>query len=334
MTGGSSCAKRRGSAARAARHLRPTGARAPRSKPLSTTVKARVLIVLLLATLPPIAGCEAESRRAQVETLSEQDSDLLLAAHLPDWAPDGWQAVGPTEEYTPASLFEYINGGAAFYLGYAFSGCAVRRYESAGQKVTVELYDMGSPADAYGVFHWDLASERPPVGDGACYEAGLLKLWTGRFFLRLLAEREQVGTLTGLTSLAQAVTALLPGGDGLPGVARRAEDAGLAADSLRYFHRLETLNAIRYYDAWQHLGLAAETEAIWGELPRGGEALVIWYPTAEAARRAASAAREALERESADVFAITHRERMLVVVLGMDEPVEAEAEASHLADLI
>ncbi len=293
-----------------------------------------MLIVLLLATCPLVVGCRAEPRRAQGETSSEQGSALFLAAHLPDRAPGGWQAVGTTEEYTSVNLFEYMNGGAAFYLGYAFGGCAVRRYESAGQKVTVELYDMGSPADAYGVFHWDLAAERPPVGEGACYEAGLLKLWTGRFFLRLLAEREQGGTLTGLTSLARAVTASLPGGAGRPSVVRRAEDAGLTADSLRYFHRLETLNAIGYYESWQHLNLAAETEAVWGELPGGGEVLAIWYPTAEAARRAGSAVAEALARESAGVFSIARREKALVIVLGTGDLTEAQAEARRLADLM
>ena len=193
---------------------------------------------------------------------------------------------------------------------------------------------MGSPADAYGVFHWDLAAERPAVGEGACYEAGLLKLWTGRFFLRLLAEREQEGTLTGLTSLARAVTASLPGGAGRPSVVRRAEDAGLIVDSLRYFHRLETLNAIGYYESWQHLELAAETDAVWGELPKGGEVLVVWYPTGDAARRAGSAVAKALARESAGVFSIARREEMLVIVLGTGELTVAQAEAQRLADLM
>ncbi len=297
-------------------------------------MKARLLIMLLLSTFPLVVGCRAEPRRAQSETSSEQGSDLFLAAYLPDRAPGGWQAVGPSEEYTSANLFEYINGGAAFYLGYAFGGCAVRHYEGSGQKVTVELYDMGSAADAYGVFHWDLAAERPAVGEGACYEAGLLKLWTGRFFLRLLAEREQVGTLTRLTSLAGAVTASLPDGGGRPSVVRRAEEAGLTGDSLRYFHRLETLNSIRYYESWQHLELAAETEAVWGERPGGGEVLAIWYPTADAARRAGSAVAEALAREGAGVFSIARREEILVIVFGTGELAEAQAEARRLADLM
>jgi hypothetical protein len=298
-------------------------------------MNTRLLAALVLAALlPAVTGCRVEPPQAGAEAPSAQDPSPALVAHLPDRAPGGWQAVGPAKEYTSASLFEYIDGGAAFYLGYDFRGCAVRRYRNAGEEVTVELYDMSTPADAYGVFHWDMAAERPPVGDGACYEAGLLKLWSGQFFVRLLAEREREGTRAGLVALAQRALASLPSAEEPPLLIRRAENAGLAADSLRYFHRLETLHAIRYDEAWQHLGLSAETEAVWGDLEEGGSALMIRYPTADEARRAASATKEALAREGVEAFAIARSDTRLVIVLGTGVPAEAQAAADRLAALI
>jgi hypothetical protein len=298
-------------------------------------MNTRLLAALVLvALLPTVTGCRAEPPRAAAEAPPAQGPSPTLVAHLPDQAPGGWQAVGPAKEYTSASLFEYIDGGAAFYLGYGFGGCAVRRYRNASEEVTVELYDMGTPADAYGVFHWDMAAERPPVGDGACYEAGLLKLWRGRFFVRVLAEREREGTRARLIALAQSALASLSATGEPSLLIRRAENAGLAADSLRYFHRLETLHAIRYDEAWQHLGLSAETEAVWGDLAKGGSALAIRYPTADAARSAASATREALTREGIEAFGIARNDTRLVIVLGTGVPAEAQAAADRLAALI
>lgn len=76
---------------------------------------------------------------------------LPAAAELP-----GWISGGPPERYEREGLYRYINGGSEIFLQYDFRRVDVGRYKKgdggAGQEVTVDLYRMDSPLDAFGIF--------------------------------------------------------------------------------------------------------------------------------------------------------------------------------------
>ena len=76
----------------------------------------------------------------------------------------GWVSGGPPERYEREGLSGYINGGSEIFLQYDFRRVDVGRYKKgdggAGQEVTVDLYRMGSPLDAFGIF-----SIRRPGGE-------------------------------------------------------------------------------------------------------------------------------------------------------------------------
>ena len=243
---------------------------------------------------------------------------------LPEAAPGGWRAAGPAREYRPETLFEHIDGGAEFYLRYGFRRGRVRQNEGVVGRVVVELYEMGSTADAYGAFHWELPRDRPALGAAAGWEGGMVKVWTDRYLLRVSAEREAEGTRAAVLGLAREVLAGLPTGGQEPELVRRAQAEGLEADSLRYFHDVETLNSIVFREAWSELGLTSDTEAVWGESAGGREARVVRYATAEVASAAGEAVREALAEEGAGGVAVAAEGRELVVLLGAQSPAEAE----------
>lgn len=73
----------------------------------------------------------------------------------------GWTRVeGPTV-YTRENLFEYINGAADLFLQYDFRELTAARYENGGKaSLTVDVYRMGDPVHAFGVY----SRERPSRG--------------------------------------------------------------------------------------------------------------------------------------------------------------------------
>ncbi|MBP7864481.1 MAG: hypothetical protein KA419_00915 [Acidobacteria bacterium] len=73
----------------------------------------------------------------------------------------GWKMVeGPTA-YTRETLFEYIDGAADLFLQYDFRELAAARYENGGKAaLTVDVYRMGGPLHAFGVY----SRERPAKG--------------------------------------------------------------------------------------------------------------------------------------------------------------------------
>ena len=66
---------------------------------------------------------------------------------------NGWQKSAETTLYTPKNLFEYINGGAELYISYSFKHVLAQKYTKADlPEITVDVFDMGSSFNAFGVF--------------------------------------------------------------------------------------------------------------------------------------------------------------------------------------
>ena len=86
---------------------------------------------------------------------------LLLAARSPaqvDGPPllevsetSGGKII-KTEFYSGRALFGYIDGGAELYLEYGFRKLGRQEVEYPGERLVVEVYQMGSPIEAFGIF--------------------------------------------------------------------------------------------------------------------------------------------------------------------------------------
>ena len=99
-------------------------------------------------------------------------------------------SMGP-EIYDRKNLFDYMDGGAEFYLAYDFQKLVMQGYspnspDSAKNSLTVEIYQMNSSSDAYGLFSFDREGETVQLGQKGIYAEGLLKFWKDRFLVRIL----------------------------------------------------------------------------------------------------------------------------------------------------
>jgi hypothetical protein len=65
---------------------------------------------------------------------------------------DGWTQTGEVRVYNPETLWEYINGGAVAFVEYGLRTCTTADMVADGVSITVDLYDMGSPLGAVGMF--------------------------------------------------------------------------------------------------------------------------------------------------------------------------------------
>jgi hypothetical protein len=78
---------------------------------------------------------------------------------MPSLSFEGWKRSGEPEIYKRDGLYGYIDGGAEIFLQYGFRELSVTRYaatagpgKSASKTVTLEIFRMESPADAFGIF--------------------------------------------------------------------------------------------------------------------------------------------------------------------------------------
>ena len=169
----------------------------------------------------------------------ERQTSPALAALVPRL--DGWAPSEAPRGYFPESLFEYINGAAESYLSYDFRELLVADLENKGTEATLtaEIYDMGDPLNAFGIYGAERYPENEPVGVGDLdyLEGESLNLLAGRYYVKLLAfglggETEKILREAG-SKIAGAVGAKT----GLPPLVRAFPAEGLVARSEKYIKR-------------------------------------------------------------------------------------------------
>jgi len=210
----------------------------------------------------------------------------LLPAEIAGWRAD----PAADKTFTRDTIFSYMDGAGELYLAFAFRGLEVREYaDGRGGSIAFELYDMGKPSDAYGIFTQDLDGEQAAVGRQGLYGAGLLRFWKGRYFVRVLADRETEETKRIVLALAVRAAARLADEGERPRLVAALPAAGLESGTVRFFHRQVSLNSHYYLADENVLGLSETTDAVLGtyRLPGGKAMLLICrYGQAADARRA------------------------------------------------
>jgi len=213
-----------------------------------------------------------------------------LSRLLPKEA-EGWKASGADAVYNRQTIFDYLDGGAEVYLAFDFRELLVRKFRNrAGAEIALDIYDMGSPAEAFGAFSCDRQDPEAGVGQASEYGPGLLRLWQGRYFVSLTAAGGESEAEPALRALAKAAaSALGPPGE-LPLLLQALPPAGLKKDRSCYFHSLVNLNNRFFVAAENILGLGAGTDGVLAEYDLGGgepaRLLLIRYPDEKAAAAA------------------------------------------------
>ena len=221
----------------------------------------------------------------------EQKGKMNPEISLPAEAA-GWKWDGKETRYDSKSVFQYMNGAAELYLAYGFQNLRVRRFEKPNQPpITLELYDMASSENAYGVFSFERQDEAVGIGQGSEFGGGLLRFWKGKYFVSIYADGGGVEVESALLTIGRTAAGLIqemgPGPklvDSIPG-----KDLGLVDRSVRYLKSHVLLNQ-RYFIAHQNiLNLSQRTEAVLAQYTREKQKthlLLIRYPGVREAKDA------------------------------------------------
>jgi len=235
----------------------------------------------------------------------------------------GWRAVDGGEVYDAESIFGYIDGHAEVYLAYGMQRCLARRYAGpAGEAdIVIDLFELSSPVDAYGVFTHDRDGEEVDVAQGALLRRSWLSFWKGRWFGSVYAEGESERSHEAVLALGRAAAAVIHEEGQPPSLVGDLPVDGLERRSVRFLHTHEILNSALFIGFENVLRLGVGTDAALGQYRRdGGEAwlVLVDYPGEEAARKAELSAKGA-------GFASLRMGARLAAVLATDSPELGEA---------
>jgi hypothetical protein len=221
---------------------------------------------------------------------NKSDKDVL-AGLLPE-SGNGWVAKESDQIYDPETIFDYIDGAGEVYRSYNFKLLLARHFEKAGAPgIFIDLFDMGSSKDAFGVFTHDPEGEETGVGQSSAYKGGLLSFWKGRYFVSIYTEQETPETKNAVINFGRTVDAAIKDEGKLPGILDYLPEENLIRKNMHYFHTHLILNYHFFVADKNILLLDQETDAVLASYMKDEDmsrVLIIRYQDIEKASQAYS----------------------------------------------
>jgi hypothetical protein len=217
-----------------------------------------------------------------------------------------WTRQDSPKVVTAENIFDYMNGAGELYLGYRFDHLDVYEYSAQSQKeILVEIYHMKTSDDAFGLLSLDWGGEAAEFEDEldwprALYGEGLLRLWSGNIYARVMATQETPESREAVLSIGQAIVKgrkNLPGPNLLKRLRNRlSSDWELRRDRISFFRTHLVLNSLYYLSHQNILDLDLTCEAVSAQYesrePSGGRTRIslLWvnYTNPERAQTALS----------------------------------------------
>jgi hypothetical protein len=188
-----------------------------------------------------------------------------VASFLPN-SLSGWRKSEATRIFDRENLFDYINGGAEVYLAYDFKRLAVQSYgiekgdSSQGSSITVEIWQMSSAIDAYGVYSLDHLQEDVDIGQKGGYDTGVLRFWKGRYFVKILGFEENSKEI--ILKLGGFIDKEIKEQGELPFLVSKLPSDSLLKGSVRFFHKSIILRNLYFFERLSVLHLDNLTDCV------------------------------------------------------------------------
>jgi polyferredoxin len=236
-----------------------------------------------------IAVDGARDRAVVAESVRESSVNDFFPESVGEWR----RTKDPTAYVGRQRLFDYIDGGAEPYLTFGFKQVVNAPYGSAAKPdatMSADIWELGSPADAYGVFTKDHpGGPSVPVGDAAATGENQLCIWRDRYYIRV-EQRGGKPEPDALRKIGQAIAnrieaprastppvmALLPEKGQVPGSAKFFRDK-LLLDNIYLTDNLIEENIFTLADDVQ--AAAANYQQAGAEVPF--VLMLIQYPSAD-----------------------------------------------------
>ena len=180
---------------------------------MKTCGKVALVVWLALVAARLTAQNLAAPASGPIENVS---GAAQLSSILREPFPGRMVAQGTTSSYNSGTLYQYIDGGADIYLLYDFKTLLHQDFKSGAAEVTADIYEMGNPEDAFGIYSSERSASYTflPIGAEGYRSDGILNFLAGQYYVKLSGSGPNADTLLG--QFARLLSSRIGGSRALP----------------------------------------------------------------------------------------------------------------------
>jgi hypothetical protein len=246
----------------------------------------------------------------------------------------GWTPTEDIRLFNSENLFDLVNGQADAFFVYGFEQVAVRTYtNAAGDRLDVQIWQVATPADAYGLFTLGRTGTPAEIGNEGDTEPGRrLSFWQDHYTVYVSARQDVDDTL--LWDFGRSVSAALPQNGEPPSLVKLLPESVFKQRGFIFFHEELSIQDRIWLGGENILGLSRNTNGVVvpAELDDARYyLLLVEYPTADEA----SAGQSALQTGQVDdLLTAQAQDNLLVAVFGTGDKTSAGALMAEVLNKI
>jgi hypothetical protein len=280
-------------------------------------------------------------------TLANSSFSQNLTDLLPE-IPKDWKIPGDDRIYDSGSLYEYINGGAELYISYGMKEVASRLISNSdGDEIRIEIFDMISAKNAFGVFSHTRTRDDGKFGQGSQYFPGTQIFWKDQYYISIMATDENENIRYALNELSSRIDEKISGTGDMPAIIKLLPKENLEKDAFMYFHHYIWLNSYYFIADDNFLYIDQNTNALlakYGNKENRYYLLLVEYVDPEKANSVLSVFKEKfLDPDSEETVVLIEdgkwlggsvKDKYLICVFNANSKFEAEKLISNTKDNI
>lgn len=133
----------------------------------------------------------------------------------------GWSIENAVKTFNPDNLYRHINGEAELFLLYGFKSLETAVHTSKDnpdKSLAVDIYKMGSPLDAFGIYSRYRSPGVPEgkIGSGSFINDSQIMFHKGDYFIQISSSGAVNPKQEEFTACAEAIEKNIPGGSFRP----------------------------------------------------------------------------------------------------------------------
>jgi len=157
---------------------------------------------------------------------------------LPGPSDAGAERTGE-QKFFSSDLYQYIDGGADVYSDYGLVALLHQEYKASSTDVTLDIYNMGTPANAFGIYAAESSPDYHflPIGAEGYGTNEILNFYQDEFYVKLSAfsDKEKTGPI--LERFARAVSGRIGHAAAMPEFLSLFPPQNLVSHSCRFMKK-------------------------------------------------------------------------------------------------
>jgi hypothetical protein len=269
----------------------------------------KLLSLLIIALFITGSGCSIQAAPPAPESLFPSSG-----------AVSGWSTTGDLLNFNRQNLFDLVDGQADSFFAYGFEQVNVRRYQdSQGLKLNIEVWQLASENDAYGLFTASRAGTPVNIGNQGDGDPGLrLIFWQSKYYVHINANQDLPDDV--IMSFAKAMASALPKGGTDPAIVKQLPQPGLEVGSEIYFHQEISIQSEIWLGGSNIMGLGPETQGVVARYTVNNQPahlLLVAYPSEE---KAASGLKALQASKLTSLLVSAQYQKVIGAVFGTIDP--------------